>query len=94
MEDDQPKTGVNKAWAQSELTKKSKKGTINIHNIPKDASLPRRYKLRDNWFNEGDISHDAILFKLGTLITLILNHIDQVEYEELPEIVQELFEEE
>lgn len=41
MSDDQPKTGVNKEWAQSELTKKVKKDPIDIHNIPADATIPQ-----------------------------------------------------
>jgi len=36
--DDEQKTGINKAWAEAELTKK-KKESIKIHPIPNDASI-------------------------------------------------------
>lgn len=35
---DEPKTGINKAWAEAELTKKKK--SINIHPRSKDVKIP------------------------------------------------------
>jgi len=38
---DQPITGINKEWAQQNLTEKGKKKGIDILKIPDDASIPQ-----------------------------------------------------